>query len=108
MHNAISIVPRIIIMRLSSIWKHIHVPNSPNQPMVAQMDKINIRAKLHNVMGHIRRNEFIDAFELVQKMSIQMDIEYYGMPENCIHMSRAMDGTCFNCGQRNKHKETEK
>ncbi len=40
-------------------------------------DKIDIRAKLHNVMGHLRFNEIVQAFELVQKMSAQMDEEYY-------------------------------
>lgn len=40
-------------------------------------DKIDIRSKLHEVIGYLRRNEWINAHDLVVKMSKQMDEEYY-------------------------------
>ena len=45
--------------------------------MTNNTDNIDIRAELHRVMGHLRRGELIDAYELVQKMSKQMDSEFY-------------------------------
>lgn len=41
------------------------------------MSRIDIRAKLHNLIGHLRRNEMIDAYDLLLKMSTQMDEDYY-------------------------------
>lgn len=63
------------------------------------MDKIDIRAKLHNVIGHLRRNELIDAYDLVLRMSQQMDNDYYSQQEHCFHLSRDMGGKCFKCGK---------
>lgn len=70
------------------------------------MSKIDIRAKLHNVLGHIRRNEIIDAYELVLKMSAQMDEEFYKDKGECptgidgekIHIVTIGKSTC-NCGK---------
>ncbi len=39
--------------------------------------KIDVRAELHTLQGHLRNNRIIDAFELVKAMNKQMDDEYY-------------------------------
>jgi hypothetical protein len=40
-------------------------------------DKIDIRAELHTLKGHLRNNRIIDAYDLLNRMSKQMDDEYY-------------------------------
>lgn len=40
-------------------------------------EKIDIRSSLHVLMGYLRRNNWVDAYELLLKMSKQMDDEYY-------------------------------
>lgn len=45
-------------------------------------DKIDIRQEMHRVIGHLRRGEWIMAYEWVLKMSKQLDDDYYNNPAN--------------------------
>ena len=64
------------------------------------MSKIDIRAKLHNLMGHLRRNEIIDAYELLVKMSAQEDAIYYDSNSLCrMHGGDGMPADCRDCKQ---------
>lgn len=41
------------------------------------MDKIDIRGSLHELNGLLRNNRIIDAYDLLLKMSKQVDDEFY-------------------------------
>lgn len=44
-------------------------------------EKIDIRAELYTLSGHLRSNRIIDAYDLLKKMSAQMDEEYFNNPK---------------------------
>lgn len=58
-------------------------------------NKIDVREALHTVIGMLRRNEIINAYDLLSKMSKQMDDEYYGIASKKLNMSSMYGKSCL-------------
>ena len=68
-------------------------------------DKIDIRQSLHKVIGCLRSNEIIPAYELLVKMSAQEDGKYYD--SNALCRGHGGDGVPEGCRVCEEEKDTK-